>query len=112
MASHDTAFRPLLPDAFHHSLHDANPSADLTKPSVAVETGPAEIVSLQAYKVLKSLKKAQENQKNQDILKNIHQVHDIALLLPLINEAHLRPVRFYRGLEECLLGHDYPQDHI
>jgi hypothetical protein len=111
MASHDTAFRPLLPDAFHHSLHDANPLAERTKQSLAVEAGPADIVSLDAYKALKSLKKLQENEKNQEIQKKIHQVHDIALLLPLINEAHLRPVRFYRGLEEWLLGQDYPQDH-
>lgn len=112
MASHEPAFRPLLPDAIHHSLHDANRLAELTKQSLVVETGVAEIVSLQAYKALKNLKRLKENEKNQEIQKNIHKAHDIAMLLPLINEAHLRPVRFYRGLEEWLLGQDYPQDHI
>ena len=100
MASHDTAFRPLQPDAFHHYVNDDNQSAEATKQSIALEASPAKIVSLQAYKALRSLKQTPD----------AHKIHDINVLFPLINEAHLRPVRFYRGLEEWLLGQDQAHD--
>ena len=100
MASHDTAFRPLQPDAFHLFVNDDNQSVETTKPALALEANPAKIVSLQAYKTLRSLKQMPDS----------HTIHDLHMLLPLINEAHLRPVRFYRGLEEWLLGHDQTSD--
>ena len=102
MASHDTAFRPLQPDAFYHSVNDDHQSTAATKQVLALDGPPAKIVSLQAFKALKSLKKAADAQS----------IHDLHVLLPLINEAHLRPVRFYRGLDEWLLGQDQTPDTV
>ena len=88
MASHDTAFRALKPDVFPRHVNDERNNSEETQ-------AEAKVISLNAYKVLRSLQKPCDLQK----------IHDLDVLLPLINEARLRPVRFYRGLDEWLLEH-------
>lgn len=92
MASHDTAFRALKPDVFPRHVNDERNITEETQ-------AEAKVISLNAYKVLRSLQQPCDLQK----------IHDLDVLLPLINEARLRPVRFYRGLEEWLLEHHQDQ---
>lgn len=92
MASHDTAFRALKPDVFPRHVNDERNNTEETQ-------AEAKVISLNAYKVLRSLQQPCDLQK----------IHDLDVLLPLINEARLRPVRFYRGLEEWLLEHHQDQ---
>ena len=92
MASHDTAFRALKPDVFPRHVNDERNSTEETQ-------AEAKVISLNAYKVLRSLQQPCDLQK----------IHDLDVLLPLINEARLRPVRFYRGLDEWLLEHHQDQ---
>lgn len=92
MASHDTAFRALKPDVFPRHVNDERNNTEETQ-------AEAKVISLNAYKVLRSLQKPCDLQK----------IHDLDVLLPLINEARLRPVRFYRGLDEWLLEHHQDQ---
>ena len=92
MASHDTAFRALKPDVFPRHVNDERNNSEETQ-------AEAKVISLNAYKVLRSLQKPCDLQK----------IHDLDVLLPLINEARLRPVRFYRGLDEWLLEHHQDQ---
>ena len=92
MASHDTAFRALKPDVFPRHVNDERNNTEETQ-------AEAKVISLNAYKVLRSLQQPCDLQK----------IHDLDVLLPLINEAHLRPVRFYRGLDEWLLEHHQDQ---
>jgi hypothetical protein len=95
MASHETAFRPLEPDLYPRYVNDDAQEGGYS----AQNTAPAKIISLNAYKTLRNLQQAEDVKK----------IHDLEVLIPLINEARLRPVRFYRGLEEWLLEHH--QDH-
>lgn len=92
MASHDTAFRALKPDVFPRHVNDERNITEETQ-------AEAKVISLNAYKVLRSLQQPCDLQK----------IHDLDVLLPLINEARLRPVRFYRGLDEWLLEHHQDQ---
>ena len=92
MASHDTAFRALKPDLFPRHVNDE-------RNNTAETQAEAKVISLNAYKVLRSLQQPCDLQK----------IHDLDVLLPLINEARLRPVRFYRGLDEWLLEHHQDQ---
>lgn len=92
MASHDTAFRALKPDVFPRHVNDERNNTEETQ-------AEAKVISLNAYKVLRSLQQPCDLQK----------IHDLDVLLPLINEARLRPVRFYRGLDEWLLEHHQDQ---
>lgn len=92
MASHDTAFRALKPDVFPRHVNDERNNTEETQ-------AEAKVISLNAYKVLRSLQKPCDLQK----------IHDLDVLLPLINEARLRPVRFYRGLDEWLLENHQDQ---
>jgi hypothetical protein len=92
MASHDTAFRALKPDVFPRHVNDERNNTGETQ-------AEAKVISLNAYKVLRSLQKPCDLQK----------IHDLDVLLPLINEARLRPVRFYRGLDEWLLENHQDQ---
>ena len=95
MASHDTAFRALKPDVFpRHGDDERNNTGQTVQPAPE-----AKVISLNAYKVLRSLQQPCDLQK----------IHDLDVLLPLINEARLRPVRFYRGLDEWLLEHHQDQ---
>jgi hypothetical protein len=92
MASHDTAFRALKPDVFPRHVNDERNNTGETQ-------AEAKVISLNAYKVLRNLQQPCDLQK----------IHDLDVLLPLINEARLRPVRFYRGLDEWLLEHHQDQ---
>ena len=92
MASHDTAFRALKPDVFPRHVNDERNNTEETQ-------AEAKVISLNAYKVLRSLQQPCDLQK----------IHDLDVLLPLINEARLRPVRFYRGLDEWLLENHQDQ---
>lgn len=92
MASHDTAFRALKPDVFPRHVNDERNNTEETQ-------AEAKVISLNAYKVLRSLQKPCDLQK----------IHDLDVLLPLIKEARLRPVRFYRGLDEWLLENHQDQ---
>jgi hypothetical protein len=100
MAAHDTAFRSVLPDQFHARPDDTSTNGTKNENPASLADSPAEIVSLQAYKAIRSLKHTM----------NVEKIHDPKILLPLINEAHLRPVRFYRGLEEWLLGQEHQKN--
>ena len=96
MASFEPAFRPLLPDVFAEPVKDKDLSCKDADP---ILPDSAQIVSLQAYKALRSLKQCESTDS----------IHHLDRLLPLINEARLRPVRFYRGLEEWLLDQNQDQ---
>lgn len=98
MASHESVFRPLEPDMLPRHVNDDRHQHNVGQ-DVPSSATPAKIVSLQAYKVLRSLQNGSDIQK----------IHDLDVLVPLINEAHLRPVRFYRGLEEWLFEHHQDQ---
>ena len=95
MASHETAFRPLEPDLYPRHVNDDLSLCAEVGTTDSAPPATAKVISLEAYKVLRSFKQPFDLKK----------VHDLDVLLPLINEAHLRPVRFYRGLDEWLLEH-------
>lgn len=93
MASPESAFR-YADDPLIHSP-DETASQTLGAETFGCPAPQAQIISLQAYKAVQMLKQ----------LSSTESLYRAERLVPLINEAHVRPVRFYRGLEEWLLSH-------